>query len=85
MHIQERYSTIALPAASVTTLPNNVVAIAFFACTVAGSIQISNNAGVSKLDTFPVLAGTIYKIPMITGPSPVVTLTLAAGTIGYDS
>lgn len=86
MHVQERYHCLALAANSTTVLPNNVVAVAFFAATVTGTIQISTYAGVSKLDTFPVTAGNVYKLPIITGCSPTVVLAGgAAGTIGYDS
>jgi hypothetical protein len=85
MNVISRYQSVPLAAGASFTLPQGAIAIGYFLCTVSGTLTATDGNGIVKLLAFPVTAGNYYPLPIILQQGGSVTLTTAAGTLGYGA
>lgn len=80
MVVQERYHPQAMAANSSYVLTG--AGIGGFAAVTAGTITVTAASGTVLLNAFPVAAGSVYGIPILTGAAGGATVVLAGGASG---
>jgi len=80
MVIQERYHATAMAAN--TSLVLTGCGIGGFAAVTAGTLSVTHANSAVLLAAFPVAAGGVYRIPILTGDTGGGLVTLAGGASG---